>query len=177
MPDCTENYREPKVRCNKFRRSQHDKIYSMKNLFNKEDAAEIVNRINKLTPQTQHLWGKMNVSQILAHCSILLRIARGLDKPKRKFIGILLGWMVKDSFFGEKPYPKNSATDPTFIVTDERDLEKEKNILLEHLRAFSEGGAAACTTHPNPFFGKLTPEEWARGQYRHLDHHLRQFGV
>lgn len=149
----------------------------MKNLFDKKDTAEILERLNKLTPETKNRWGKMTVSQMLAHCSIVIRIARGLDKPKRNILGILLGWAVKESFFGEKPYPKNSTTAPSFIVSDPRDFEKEKKILTEHIIAFSEGGEAACTTHPNPFFGKLRPDEWARGQYRHLDHHLNQFGV
>jgi hypothetical protein len=149
----------------------------MKNLFDKKDTEEILHRLDQLTPATQRLWGKMAVAQMLAHCTTVIRIARGLDNPKRSVLGILLGWMVKDSFFGEKPYPKNSATATSFIVANERDFEQEKKILRGHIIAFSDGGPEKCTTHPNPFFGKLRPEEWARGQYRHLDHHLSQFGV
>jgi Protein of unknown function (DUF1569) len=149
----------------------------MKNLFNQQDTAEIIERINRLTPQTRHLWGKMNAAQMLAHCTIIISIARGLKKPNRRRLGILLAWMAKDQFFGEKPYPKDSPTDRTFIVADQHVFEKEKSTLLEPVKAFSSGGEVACTTHPNPFFGKLTPREWAREQYRHLDHHLSQFGV
>ena len=149
----------------------------MEHLFQPAVANDILNRIEKLNANSQPLWGKMNVAQMLAHCTIVIRIARGLDKPKRRFLGVLLGWLVKDSFFGSKPYPKNSKTDPTFIVVNQRDFEREKQILIEHIKAFSEGGPAACTKHPNPFFGRLKPEEWARGQFRHLDHHLKQFGV
>ncbi len=149
----------------------------MKNLFNPTDAQEILMRIEKLTPQTQRLWGKMDVAQMLAHCSILLRIARGLDKPKRSVLGILLGWAVKDKFFGAKPHPKNSPTGRNLIVADQKKFEEEKEKLINHIKEFAAGGPEACTKHPNPFFGKLTPEEWARGQYKHLDHHLQQFGV
>ena len=149
----------------------------MKNLFNPADANEILTRIEKLTPETQRLWGKMDVAQMLAHCSILLRIARGLNKPKRSVLGILLGWAVKDKFFGEKPHPKNSPTGSNLIVTDSKKFEEEKEKLINHIKTFAAGGPEACTKHPNPFFGKLTPEEWARGQYKHLDHHLQQFGV
>jgi hypothetical protein len=149
----------------------------MKNFFNASDTEEIINRIGRLTPESQRLWGKMDVSQMMAHCSITLRIARGLDKPKRRLLGILLGWAVKDHYFGEKPFPKNSPTDKTFIVADKKSFEDEKKKLIEHINAFSQGGAVACTTHPNPFFGKLTPQEWAIGQYKHVDHHLKQFGV
>jgi hypothetical protein len=149
----------------------------MENLFQPSVANDILSRIEKLNAHSQPLWGKMNVAQMLAHCSVLLRIARGLDKPKRRWLGVLLSWMVKDTFFGNKPFPKNSKTDPTFIIANQRDFETEKKIVIEHIKAFSTGGPDACTTHPNPFFGKLKPEEWARGQFRHLDHHLKQFGV
>jgi uncharacterized protein YifE (UPF0438 family) len=149
----------------------------MKNLFNPTDSQEILDRIKKLTPETQRLCGKMDVAQMLAHCTKSIRVARGIDNPPRRFIGVLLSWIMKDSFFGEKPYPKNSPTDKDFIIADKRVFEQEKNTLVEHVKAFASGGAEKCTKNPSPFFGKLTPEEWARGQYRHLDHHLGQFGA
>lgn len=149
----------------------------MKNLFDPNDAKEILDRIEKLTPTSQRLWGKMDVAQMLAHCTNLLRIARGLEKPKRSVLGFLLGWLVKETFFGAKPHPKNSPTGKALIVAEQKLFEEEKKTLIEHIKAFSEGGPGKCTTHPNPFFGKLKPEEWARGQYKHLDHHLQQFGV
>ena len=42
---------------------------------------------------------------------------------------------------------------------------------------FAAAGPKGCTTHPHSFFGPLTPDEWAILMYKHLDHHLRQFGV
>lgn len=149
----------------------------MKNFFNSSDTEEILSRVERLTPDSQRLWGKMDVAQMMAHCSKLLSIARGLEKPQRRLLGILLGWAVKGSYFGDKPYPKNSPTDKTFIMADKKSFEEEKQKLIEHIKAFSSGGPTSCTTHPNPFFGNLTPEEWAKGQYKHVDHHLKQFGV
>ena len=68
-------------------------------------------------------------------------------------------------------------TDNSFLVVDQRNFEKEKARLIELVTQFSTGGEAKCTTHPHPFFGKVTPHEWGAGMYKHLDHHLRQFGV
>ena len=60
---------------------------------------------------------------------------------------------------------------------DERDLGKERDQLSGLIDKFAAGGAAGCTRNPHSFFGKMTPEEWAILMYKHLDHHLRQFGV
>jgi LPS sulfotransferase NodH len=62
-------------------------------------------------------------------------------------------------------------------VTDERDLEAERRRLLDLVERFAAAGPAGCTTHPHSFFGRLTPREWAVLMYKHLDHHLRQFGA
>jgi hypothetical protein len=42
----------------------------MKNLFQLNYAGEMVDRVNKLTPESKPLWGTMNVAQMLAHCNV-----------------------------------------------------------------------------------------------------------
>jgi transposase InsO family protein len=63
------------------------------------------------------------------------------------------------------------------VVSDSRDFSLEQRRLKDCVREFHQGGEAKCTRHPHPFFGNLTPQEWSRGMYKHLDHHLRQFGA
>ncbi|MDB5248320.1 MAG: hypothetical protein JWQ40_2714 [Segetibacter sp.] len=149
----------------------------MKNLFEPRTLEEIQQRINKLTPGSQRQWGKMEVAQMLAHCTAALEVAVGLKSPPRMFIGRIIGPFIKSVFTNEKPLRKNTPTDKSFIVIDQRNFEKEKAQLIELIAQFSKGGAAKVTTHPHSFFGKLTPTEWATGMYKHLDHHLRQFGA
>jgi hypothetical protein len=149
----------------------------MKSLFEKEAEEEISNRINKLSVDSKRLWGKMDVAQMLAHCAITMEMATGAKKLSRLFIGRILGPLVKSSYLGPKPLSKNSPTDKNFIISDPHDFEFEKKRLLLLVKQFSEGGAANCTTHPHSFFGKFTPNEWGISTFKHLDHHLRQFGV
>ena len=90
----------------------------------------------------------------------------------------LIGRLVKPMVFrNEDPLRKNSPTAKSLVVADERDMAKERDRLLGLIDKFAAGGAAACTKHPHSFFGRMTPEEWAILMYKHLDHHLRQFGV
>lgn len=147
----------------------------MKNLFNQSDISEILARIDKLTSTSQSQWGKMNVGQMLAHLNAALETAMGLNTPKRLFIGRVLGPFVKPNYLSEKPLGKNAPTDKFYIFTDNRDFEKEKAKTIELIKQFFEGGASKCTTNHHSFFGKLTPEEWALSQWKHFDHHLRQF--
>jgi Protein of unknown function (DUF1569) len=149
----------------------------MNNLYQKESYEATVERFDKLTPDSQRLWGKMSVAQMMAHCAVGIQMALGDVKPKRSLIGILIGGFSKGLLTGEKKLPKNSPTSPVFIITEPKDFDKEKANLLVLLKRMHDGGEAGATTHPNAFFGKLTPTEWGQGQYHHLDHHLRQFGV
>jgi len=149
----------------------------MNNLFDQKDVTEILKRIEKLTPNSQRQWGKMNVAQMLAHSNISLETAMGMNFIKRLFIGRIIGSFLKPKVLGPKPFGKNSPTDKSYIFPDNCNFEDEKLKTITSIKKFFEGGPSQCTTHPHPFFGKFTPVEWAIFQWKHLDHHLRQFGV
>jgi hypothetical protein len=149
----------------------------MKNLFEAETVDEMVARIDKLQPATQRQWGKMDVAQMMAHCSAALDMARGQINPPRILIGRLIGSFVKPIYTNDKPFSRSSPTDPKLVVSDQREFLHEQEQLKLKLRHFHEGGEPRCTRHPHPFFGSLTPQDWSRGMYKHLDHHLRQFGA
>jgi hypothetical protein len=150
----------------------------MKSLFDLSARDEIIARINRLRPDSKAEWGKMNASQMLAHLSQAFRTASGELKLKRVFIGKLFGSFAKKKFItGEGPFSKNSPTDKTFIITGERDFDKEKEILLSLIEKFCSSGIEGVSKDPHPFFGTMTPEQWDILMMKHLDHHLRQFGV
>ena len=148
-----------------------------KNLFEPETVDEVVSRIDKLQPASQRRWGKMDVAQMMAHCSITLDIASGRLNLPRMFIGRLIAPFVKSIYTNEKPFRKNGPTGKELVVVDRRDFAREREQLKLKIREFHDGGEARCTRHPHPFFGPLTTHAWSRGMYKHLDHHLRQFGV
>jgi hypothetical protein len=149
----------------------------MRNLFQQEAVDDVIARIDKLQPATQRQWGKMEVGQMMAHCSAAIDMARGQINPPRILIGRLIGSFVKPIYTNEKPFSRSSPTDAKLVVSDQREFLHEQEQLKLKLRQFYEGGEAQCTRHPHPFFGALTPSDWSRGMYKHMDHHLRQFGV
>jgi hypothetical protein len=148
-----------------------------KNLFEPESIAEIMERIDNLRPDTQRQWGKMDAAQMLAHCYATFEVSTGAKAPKRSFLSYTVGPLVKFIYTNEKPLPKNSPTDANFLMVTPKDFDREKILLKKIILQFHEGGPDKVTKQPHSFFGKLTPAQWARGMYKHLDHHLRQFGV
>ena len=146
----------------------------VKNLFDPTVKQDIIARINKLTPDSKALWGKMNAGQMLAHCQMPIGVADGTHKLKRTLFGILVGPMFKSVLYNEKPFKRSLPTDKSFLMTDSKDFEKEKQKLLTMVSNFSE---ASIVNETHTFFGKLTKEQWSKGTWKHLDHHLQQFGV
>jgi hypothetical protein len=148
----------------------------MKNLFSQTDAGAVINRIERLQPSSQAQWGKMNVAQMLAHCRAPFAVYFGELKQKRGLMGILFGAMAKKRMLHDGNFARNIPTAKHFIVNDERDFEKEKRQLIEMIKRFTST-ADPHTMQQHPFFGKMSGNEWAVLAYKHLDHHLRQFGV
>lgn len=148
----------------------------MHNLFEPVTAVEIITRLERIGPTSQPQWGKMNAAQMMAHCQAPFEVFFGEKKMKQGLIGLLFGKTAKKKLFTNNPWPKNLPTAKAFVIVDERDLIREKMKLVEWIRRFStEGLTIEQMTHP--FFGRMSSQEWAVLAYKHLDHHLQQFGV
>ena len=150
----------------------------MKDIFDPAVTAELVNRINQLTPETQGLWGKMSVDQMLAHCNVAYEMAF-TDKHTKPnaFVRFLLKTFVKNGVVNEKPYPKNIRTAPAFIIADSRNFNEEKERLIGYLNQTVDLGRDHFEGKASISFGPMTAQEWNNQFYKHLDHHLNQFGV
>lgn len=150
----------------------------MKNIFDKHTTEEVVNRINKLTPETKANWGVMRVDQMLAHCNITYELVYDTKHAKPKgFKKFLLTSFVKGLVVNDKPYKKSSRTAPEFLITDNRNFEAEKKRLIDHLHKTQQLGEAHFDGKESHSFGNLNKGEWNNMFYKHLDHHLTQFGV
>lgn len=149
----------------------------MKSLFESADREPLLRRLETLRPDSQRQWGKMNPAQMLCHCALALETGTG-DRPmKQKLIGKILMPFFRSSILGEKPFNRNSPTDPTFVVSDEKEFASERKRLLDLIQRFVEGGPSAAGRYTHAFFGKMTGQEWGELMYKHIDHHLQQFGA
>ncbi len=150
----------------------------MKDIFDAAVTEEQVRRVRALTPQTRPLWGRMNAPQMLAHVNVSYEMVYE-DKHKRPgyLLRLILRTFVKPSVVGEKPYRKGAPTAPAFKIAGERDFERERERLIAYLRRTQALGGAHFEGKESHSFGPLTRTDWNNLFYKHLDHHLTQFGV
>jgi len=154
---------------------QQTTIINMKSVHQPEVKQKILDRLNKLNPESQRHWGKMSVGQMLAHVSAQLKLGTGEIKGK----AILPAWIqyvAKQTFGFRIPWTKSLPTAKEMTIKDERQFEEEKQAFLATFQLFMEKDADS-TWWPHPIFGKMSKEEWGKVAYKHLDHHFRQFGV
>jgi len=148
------------------------------NIFTSAVSEGVIERINKLSSDSKPQWGKMNVAQMLAHCNVAYELVYQNKHKKPGFLmKLILTKLVKNKVVSEAPFPKSSRTAPEFLIVDEKDFGQERGRLINHIRQTVEHGEKYFDGKESVSFGKLTSTEWNNMFYKHLDHHLTQFGV
>lgn len=146
----------------------------MKSLFEDATYQEVLLRIDALNEKSERQWGKMTAGQMAWHCQFPIKI--GVDNKHKGNGNLFVRVFFKKAMYNDKPWRKNLPTSPALRAKEEKDLTTEKTKLKQLVNDFY-----ACRSrtkwNPHPLFGKLTPEQWGKVQFKHLDHHLTQFGV
>lgn len=152
---------------------------ALPDIFNNDVTDRLIQRINNLTAQSKPQWGKMSVAQMLAHCCVTYRYVYEPEQFKKP--NFLISWIlktfVKKAVVNEVGYKHNTRTGPDFIINDEKDFEQEKSRLIDYLVRVQKDGKQHFDGKASFSFGKLSVVEWNNMFYKHLNHHLTQFGV
>ena len=147
----------------------------MKSLFEEKTYNEIMARVNNLNENSKRNWGKMSVGQMVGHCQFPLNVAIKNKKPRKKS-NPLIRWFFKKSLYNDKPWRKNLPTAPIAKAKEEKDFTTEHKILKKMIQEVYEVRNRE-EWNPHPLFGEFTAEQWGQMEYKHLDHHLKQFDV
>ena len=149
-----------------------------KNLFTTEAVNYMIDRVNKLQPNSQPLWGKMNATEMLLHCnSIHERLLTETATPgkktslKQRCIRTIVLYIMPH-------FPKNVTAPKPLQVSGKiaiTEFNNQKEKFIQLLRQFEKNQKAI--QHYHPYFGTLNTKQWGRTSWKHLDHHFRQFGI
>jgi hypothetical protein len=146
----------------------------MKTIFDITTREELINRINMLNENSTAQWGKMNIYQMLKHCTLYEEMLLGKKKFKRIFLGRLFGKIaMKDLIGNESPIKRNLPTIPEIKVKEDKgNIASEKQYWITLIE---EHAQCSNTEFVHAFFGKITREQSGYLAYKATDHHLRQF--
>lgn len=152
---------------------------ALPSVFDYHVCEQICQRITKLRSDGNPLWGSMTPAQMLAHCNVTYEYVYEPEKhkPAAGLMKLILKWFIKKQVVSEKPYKQNSPTGPDFKVTPDKNFEEEQSRLLSFLHKTQSLGGTYFEGKMSHSFGALTATEWNNLFYKHVDHHLRQFGV
>jgi hypothetical protein len=147
----------------------------MQNLFDVHTFENCLERIHVINDKTVSQWGKMNAAQMLHHCQKPLEVV--LQKKDHGLKSNLLAqWFFKRMMYNDKPWSKGMQTPKCFKVETAKEMDEEKKVLINLLQEFfAQRKREKWPKHP--VFGKFTPEQVGKMQFKHLDHHLKQFGI
>lgn len=150
-----------------------------KSLHREVDVEEIFRRIDHLSKDAKAAWGKMNASQMLEHCSLILKIAtQEICIENSNFLILTVGAAAKFELeIFNSGIPHNMPTFKKVIVNFECDFEISKQHLIQSVRDYLQVYRNQQLPPSHPLFGEITVENWGFLEYKHLDHHLKQFGV
>lgn len=148
-----------------------------KSIYSKGAIEEISTRMNDLQADQLPLWGSMNPTEMLVHCN--LANAAILASPKTTQSPSMKQRLYKFIFFHvKKDFPKGARGAKRFDVkgkVDEKTFEEEKSKFQHLLSKFAHLDRKLEAQHP--IFGALSHNYWGKFVWKHLDHHLKQFGL
>jgi len=150
----------------------------MKSIFEENAYNEIKNRLENLNENATANWGKMNVVQMLEHCTKPIELALGESEIKKpNWLKKSLFKLVAPSLYNDKPWKQGLPTAKEYIITDSLNFNDQKEKLKSKIDKMSQSKDYFEPSKEHPYFGNFTAEQWGKSAYKHLDHHLRQFGV
>jgi hypothetical protein len=148
-----------------------------KNFFDPETYDSLRRRLESLTDETTPEWGRMSSAQMLAHCAEVSEVAAGKPLVGTPWFVKLARGLIKRMVLSEKPYPRGTGTHPQYVIRNPVDFEEEKARLLSVLAKLYDRGPEGAEQTPHELFGHMSGEDSGWVAYKHLDHHLTQFGV
>ena len=147
----------------------------MKSLFEPNARADVIARLDRFTPECERRWGKLSAPQTLAHLADQLRMAFG-DIPSLEPRGPFRFWPMNHLIIHVVQWPKGKAKGPpNAFHTPPGQWEADRATVVGLVNRFADASPSAAWP-VNAIFGKLSGRDWGVLCYKHLDHHLRQFG-
>lgn len=156
---------------------EHKTLNMKKTLFHKATANDIIERVNRLQPDKKAIWGEMNATEMLLHSNlcneeIFQPVTSAKTTTFKQYMLRILALYIAPNF---KKGIKGDAKKETVGRIDVKEFEQQRQRFIELINRFPNH--KGDLTLPHIAFGNISTKEWGIAAYKHMDHHLRQFGV
>ena len=148
----------------------------MKTMWDRDAAGEIRDRVARLTPDRAGQWGRMSTQQMVCHLSESLKLSLGELHAAPKHLPIRYP-PLKQIVIYLAPFPKNAPTAPELVIAATPQPWGDDVARLQTLIDRFTARSAQTAWPDHPAFGPMSRRACGVLAYRHMDHHLRQFGV
>ncbi len=147
-----------------------------KSIANPAVAAELGTRIKRIRPESPRAWGTMTPAEMLCHLADSAASVLGGSKRGPFSSRPMLKWLA---LYSPLPWQRGTRTSPE--VDAQRpgnavDFDRDRARALEALAALVSAPAGAFPTG-HRVFGQMNHKDWQHWAYKHMNHHLRQFGA
>jgi hypothetical protein len=143
-------------------------------LLDRDDREGIARRLRAVRPDAAAAWGRLTAPLMLCHLADQMRVAVG-DVPAKPTHTFLMRTLVKSLVVNTamKPPRGRAMTAPEMLASKPTTWEADIAAIIDLMERVGKGTSNAV----HPAFGPLTPEQWGRLCWKHMDHHLTQFGA
>jgi len=148
------------------------------NIADPVQSAQLIVRLERLTPETPGKWGKMDAHQVICHLSDSFRAVMGPGVPSMAtpLSKTVIKWVALNApLKWPQGVPTRPEVDQFIGGTKPVEFARDRHDLKTLMADFATRTSGSL--QPHPIFGTLTTREWHRWGWRHMDHHLRQFGA
>ncbi len=147
------------------------------NLYDSETFTAVIHRLDSLTGDSTAKWGTMTVAQMCSHCAEVQEVSNGKPLEGTPWLVKLMAPMIRKVVLGPKPFARDGRTHPQYIISGPEEFDPQYARLRAALQQMADDGRAKATDSAHPLFGRMTADEKGWAMYKHIDHHLAQFGV
>jgi hypothetical protein len=149
----------------------------MKTVLDSQARQELTGRLEQMKPDSHPLWGKMTAPQMVKHLRLWEEMIHENKRYPRPLIGRLIGPLILKRVLKNPDFPKNTPTIPEMRMSEINiDLMGERQKLISLLNSYATYDLPDYS-FIHPFFGKMKRDQIGVMAYKHMDHHLQQFGV
>lgn len=147
----------------------------MKTIADPATLERLVERLEALPPEAPSNWGTFTVGEMLCHLTDAAAsvMTQGGTTPSRR--PFLKWFALRAPLAWPRNLPTPDEVNPKARGTVPTEFESDRRRAIDSLRALAATPATELA-NGHGAFGPMAPEDWFIWAYRHVDHHLRQFG-